>query len=105
MKTLRKNTSDGYSLLAFAAIVILLVLAKTSFAGAAPSGAFTVGDQVITVRKARVFLKPPTAGKFAGEQAPGVNGRVVAGPVRVADAWWWWISVAAPMAGSRNGPS
>jgi len=53
-----------------------------------------VGDPVVTTRPASVWVNPPTRGKYAGAQAPGAAGQIVAGPIRAADMWWWQVDFA-----------
>jgi hypothetical protein len=53
-----------------------------------------VGDSVFTTRSTSVWVNPPTRGTFAGTQAPGSTGRIVAGPIRTADMRWWRVDFA-----------
>ena len=61
-------------------------------AGQAGSKAFAIGEWVRTIRRTRVWVTPPTAGAYAGEQLPNAAGRIVDGPVRAADVWWWKVN-------------
>lgn len=63
--------------------------------GTPPPPAKTVplatGDSIVTTRPARVWVTPPTAGAYAGEQPGNATGRIVGGPVRAAGASWWKV--------------
>ncbi|MEI6491286.1 MAG: peroxidase family protein [Verrucomicrobiota bacterium] len=56
-----------------------------------PSKAFAPGDRIVTSHRTRVWVNPPTAGAYAGEQKANAAGRIVEGPVRAADVWWWKV--------------
>src|SRR4029077_8214832 len=65
------------------------VAAQTA-AGVSAS-AFHVGEQVQTTGSSAVFAAPPSAGRFAGNQADNAVGSISNGPVRVGDVWWWKV--------------
>lgn len=58
----------------------------------APSGnVFSQGERVQTGPATPVFVNPPTAGAFAGTQKAKVAGKIINGPIRVADVSWWKV--------------
>ena len=83
----------------------LLCVAALSFAGTdflcrnvaaqtaagVSASAFHVGDRVQTTGSSAVFAAPPSAGRFAGNQAANAVGSISDGPVRVGDVWWWKV--------------
>ena len=83
----------------------LLCVAALSFAGAdflcrnvaaqtaagVSASAFHVGDRVQATGSSAIFAAPPSAGRFAGNQAANAVGSISNGPVRVGDVWWWKV--------------
>src|SRR5207248_10656260 len=55
------------------------------------ASAFHLGDRVQTTGSSAVFAAPPSAGRFAGNQAANAVGSISDGPVRVDDVWWWKV--------------
>jgi hypothetical protein len=53
--------------------------------------ALRIGDRVQTSAQTPIWLSPPFAGKFGGNQPAQSSGSVVDGPVRAAEVWWWKI--------------
>lgn len=71
----------------------LLALHANSIAAAGPppGNTWAIGDLVQTCRTAHVWVTPPTAGEYAGEQPANASGRVIDGPVRAVDTLWWKV--------------
>jgi hypothetical protein len=71
---------------------MMILLSAMLTAGAVTNGSsFHVGDRVQTTRPTAVWLNPPVAGRFGGNQPAQTAGSIVEGPVRAADVWWWKI--------------
>jgi hypothetical protein len=72
--------------------VMMILLSATLTTRAFTNGSpFHVGDRVQTTGPTAVWLNPPVAGRFGGNQPPQTPGSIVDGPVRAADVWWWKI--------------
>jgi Animal haem peroxidase len=75
-------------------IVTTLLFSASFTAGAATdesASGFQIGARVQTFGQSPVFLAPPFAGRFAGNQPSNALGSITNGPVRVDDVWWWKI--------------
>jgi len=70
---------------------MMILLSATLTARAVTNGSFHVGDRVQTTGLTAVWLNPPMAGPFGGNEPAQTPGSVVDGPVRTADVWWWKI--------------
>ncbi len=72
-----------------AAAVFLVVKATAAAVAAEESSLFTIGDRVQTVAQTPVWVSPPLAGRFEGNQVLNATGSIVDGPVWAAEVWWW----------------
>ena len=70
-----------------------LFSANLSTDAAADGGAslFHIGDRVQTVVQTSVWVTPPFAGHFAGNQPSNALGSIIEGPARAGEVWWWKV--------------
>jgi hypothetical protein len=79
------------------ALFALILAITTTFlvganfrASAATSGdnpLFHIGDRVQTIGQAAIWVTPPFAGRFAGNQSSNAPGVITDGPVRAGEVW------------------
>src|SRR5437762_2204110 len=73
--------------------IVMSFLFSANLSAAADGGAslFHIGDRVQTVVQTPVWVTPPFAGHFAGNQPPNTLGSLTEGPVRAGEVWWWKV--------------
>jgi len=94
IRRFRKTTSMHLlcvAALSFAGTDFLCRNVAAQTAAGVSASAFHVGDRVQTTGSSAVFAAPPSAGRFAGNQAANAVGSISNGPVRVGDVWWWKV--------------
>src|SRR5207244_9460092 len=74
--------------------VMTFVFSSNLPADAAADGSaslFQIGDRVQAVAQTPVWVTPPFAGHFAGNQPSNALGSITEGPVRAGEVWWWKV--------------
>lgn len=84
MNAILKNLTRALGLLVVAGLNVLP-------AASPATTKFIIGERIQTNQPTRVWEGPPTGGTLAGDQKSKAPGRIVAGPVRAMDMWWWQV--------------